>query len=76
MESKGYKTRVFEYVAGLHDFEQFYRDIYRKAYFHATKHSDHVAELMKEWKRRSIDDTDYLVVIKGSVDGLLSQEVP
>ncbi|MCG2590667.1 hypothetical protein [Rhodohalobacter sulfatireducens] len=76
MENLGHKTKIFEYVAGLHDYEQYYRDIYRKAYFHATKHAEQVAQLMEEWKKKSVDDPDYIVVLKGAVDGLLSGKMP
>jgi hypothetical protein len=76
MEKRGYKTKIFEYVVGLHDFEQFYRDIYRKAFFHATKHPDLVAESLTFWKKESAYDKDYIVMIKGVIDGLLSYEKP
>lgn len=76
MEKEGYKTKIFEYVGGLHDFEQYYRDIYRKAFFHSTKHLSQVAELIEHWKKRSIEDPDYTVIVKGAVDGLLSKKKP
>lgn len=76
MEKEGYKTKIFEYVGGLHDFEQYYRDIYRKAFFHSTKHVAQVAELMDEWKMHSFEDLDYKVMVKGAIDGLLSEKKP
>lgn len=76
MEEAGYKTKIFEYVGGLHDFEQYYRDIYRKAFFHSTKHLSQVAELIEHWKKRSLEDPDYTVIVKGAVDGLLSKKKP
>jgi len=76
MELKGYKTMVYEYVVGLHDYEQYYRDIYRKAFFHATKHPGHVAESVTLWKQQSEHDTDYQVALKGAIDGLLSDDQP
>lgn len=76
MKQRGYKTKIFEYVVGLHDFEQYNKDIYRKAYFHATKHPDLVAENMSYWKSKSNTDEDFKVMIKGAVDGLLSKDNP
>lgn len=76
MEQKGYKTKVFEYVVGLHDYEQYYRDIYRKAFFHATKHPSHIAESIALWKQQSMQDVDYKVALKGAIDGLLSEDQP
>ena len=76
MEQRGYKTKVFEYVVGLHDYEQYYRDIYRKAYFHATKHPGHVADSVAFWKQQAAHDSDYQVALKGAIDGLLSDDQP
>lgn len=76
MEARGYQTKVFEYVVGIHDYEQYNKDLYRKAFFHATKHPQHVAENLAKWKELSNSDNDYRVMIKGAVDGLLSSESP
>lgn len=76
MEANGFQTKVFEYVVGLHDFEQYYKDLYRKAFFHATKHPQQVAENLGKWKVLSNSDSDYRVMIKGAVDGLLSNDSP
>ena len=75
MENKGYKKKNFNYVAGLHDYEQYYQDVYRKSFFHATKHKEKIANLLDDWKVASSTDTDYLVAIKGAVDGFLSKEI-
>lgn len=74
MEQRGYKTKVFDYVVGLHDYEQYYRDIYRKAYFHATKHPEYIADSVALWKEKSGKDPDYLIALKGALDGLLSED--
>lgn len=76
MEANGYQRKVFEYVVGLHDYEQYYKDLYRKAFFHATKHPQQVAENLARWKVLSNSDNDYRVMIKGAVDGLLSDDSP
>ena len=76
MAEMGFKTKVFEYVVGVHDYEQYYRDIYRKAYFHAAKHTSQVAESLTLWKEKSESDPDYRVALKGAIDGLLTADEP
>lgn len=76
MEEAGFKTKIFEYVVGVHDYEQYYKDIYRKAYFHAAKHTSHVAESISVWKEKSETDSDYLAALKGAIDGLLAADQP
>jgi hypothetical protein len=73
MMTKGLKKKNFDYVIGLHDYEQFYKDVYRTAYFHATKHKEKVANLLADWKKASETDPDYLVAVKGAMDGFLSE---
>ncbi len=76
MEKKGYKTEVMEYVIGLHDYQQCYYDLYRKAFFHAVKHPKEVGENISAWKELSLADDDYRVMLNGAIDGLLSKESP
>lgn len=54
-------------VAGLHDFEQSFRDIYRTAYTHALKHPNHViAPCLAAWERLSEYDPDFYVALFGA----------
>ncbi len=76
MEKKKLKALVFEYVAGLHDFEQYYRDIYRKTYFHSYKHMHQLFMVIEDWKKESNRDSDYKVALKGALDGLMSLDEP
>lgn len=57
-------------VCCLHDYEQYYRDIYRKAYLHARKHRDFMPLLMPVWERLQMADADYQVALCGARDGL------
>lgn len=61
-------------IYGLHDFEQFYFDIYRTCFLHSQKHSKLIEEFAKRWIRFSENDKDFLVAIKGMTDGLLYGE--
>ena len=56
---------------GLHDYEQWYRDIYRKAFVHAYKHSkEFVEQLLKGWVSLMGQDNDFLVAVAGLCKGL------
>lgn len=70
MESLGYGARRSHRLYGVHDFEQFYVDIYRKALVHAAKHPQWAAEMFSIWKATSASDPDSCVALRGAVDGL------
>jgi hypothetical protein len=67
----GYPSRRVADVFGLHDFEQYYLDLYRKSVVHAQKHSYFVPNLIERCTRYLHKDTDYLVILKGLWDGLI-----
>ncbi len=58
-------------ILALHDFEQYYRDIYRKAFVHAHKHADQMPHLEPLWQRLADQDPDYEVALWGLRDGRL-----
>jgi hypothetical protein len=58
-------------VACLHDYEQYYRDVYRKAFLHARKHREFMHLLMPVWEKLQEVDGDYRVALCGARDGLL-----
>jgi len=70
----GHPSRVVGEVVGLHDFEQSYRDLYRKAFTHAHKHRSRACQIIDRCAERHAVDQDFLVVLKGVWDGLLSAE--
>lgn len=71
MVSKGCKKEYTETVTAIHDFEQYYRDIYRTCFIHAVKHPE-VFKLLKKWQKISEQDFDFKVAIKGALDGYLN----
>lgn len=76
MAKSGYKRKRVEVVAGVHDYEQFYKDVYRKCYVHAVKHQEEVLELLPKWSVLSKTDETYNVATFGAFDGLkLDQKV-
>ena len=75
MQRAGYEYIAQGVFVGLHDFEQYYRDIYRTAFFHAQKHGKYVPRLRPYWERMSDIDTDFAVALRGVGDGALVREV-
>jgi hypothetical protein len=52
-------------VIGLHDFEQFYADIFRTGIAHYHKHNQHLKIFLKCWQKKAKDDYDFQVFLKG-----------
>ena len=69
MIEKGYESAEFWLPIGIHDFEQYYSDLYRKAYAYSGKFKHSSSEIIDKWKILSNDD-DFKVCLKGIQDGL------
>ncbi len=65
MASSGFPWLQKEIVVGLHDYEQYYKDIYRKAIVHTRKHWHHLQHLNAFWQRFASEDPDYQVALWG-----------
>ncbi|MBH8566032.1 hypothetical protein I8748_28375 [Nostoc sp. CENA67] len=72
MEALGFPSMEIQTVFGIHDYEQYYVDIYRKAFVHANKHSEWITHLIERWKAQASHDFDYLIALRGLYDGLMS----
>jgi len=70
MGELGHPSRRVSPMLGLHDFEQYYRDLYRKSFVHAKKHAELVPQLVERCSRNLHDDPDFSVILKGLRDGL------
>jgi hypothetical protein len=70
MASKGFPFLEIPQVLGLHDYEQWYRDVYRKAFFHAHKFSRAVRCWEPLWERLANDDPDFRIALLGLHAGL------
>jgi hypothetical protein len=70
-EKEGIENIIYECVLSIHDYEQWYRDIYRKAYVHANKHGNmYVESFLKYWSRMMNEDLDYKVALVGLCHGI------
>lgn len=61
-------------LVGLHDYEQYYRDLYRKAFLHMRKHGGRSSGLLQAWQAGAQQDPDYLAALAGAADALLWRE--
>jgi len=69
MRSQGYPFLKIDMVVGLHDYEQYFHDVYRKAFFHAHKHSSDLFYWESMWRNLSHFDDDFKVALEGAKDG-------
>lgn len=69
MKKDGFSWIVMENIVGIHDYEQYYTDIYRKSFIQAKKHFEQVSGILSDWKEKSIQDKDFLVALYGFEDG-------
>ena len=50
---------------GLHDFEQHYHDIARKAFIHSKKHIEHISDYIQFWQASLRKDQDFRAALFG-----------
>jgi hypothetical protein len=74
MVEYGYPSRSISKTLGIHDFDQYFRDLYRKAFVHANKHEDLLVELIRRCKSLMETNPDFRIILKGIVDGIGFQD--
>jgi hypothetical protein len=65
MAARGHRLVEVKSVIGLHDYEQFYRDIYRKGFFHAQKHAHYGSYLTDLWVKCAASHPDFQIALLG-----------
>jgi hypothetical protein len=65
MHSQGFYLDITDVICGLHDFEQYYSDIFRKGFAHGIKHSTLLPVLLPYWQRMSSRDRDFKILLAG-----------
>lgn len=74
-EKNKLKRVTAPFAIGLHDFEQYYRDVYRIFFLHAHKRSREVLLKVNEWKEKGIIlENDYMLASEAIFDGVRSKE--
>lgn len=69
MTASGHQWQQIDFVVGLHDFRQYYCDIYKKCFLQAHKHTRHISLVESYWESQKLKDTDFLVALSGLNDG-------
>jgi hypothetical protein len=67
---QGMPSRYISAVTALHDFEQYYKDLYRKAYVHAIKHQNLAGKLIQRSIENKEQDKDFQVILRAVLDGI------
>lgn len=70
MGDLGYPSRYISPIICLHDFEQYYSDVYRKSYVHAVKHEKNLSKILTNAARHKDHDADYRIILKAVYDSL------
>lgn len=69
----GVEPAPFGITIGIHDYEQLYSDIYRKAFVFAFKHRERLKKYIYYWSKYINQDLDFLVAITGLYKGIFSK---
>ena len=69
MSALGFPWVQQDVLVGIHDFEQYYSDIYRKSFLQAHKHQWILPDIERFWKGMCVDDQDYEVALWGLRSG-------
>ncbi|MEM1410607.1 MAG: hypothetical protein AAGG79_07690 [Pseudomonadota bacterium] len=70
---QGMVWRAVPYVAGLHDFGQANRDIFRKSFTHSHKHLHLLPQMIAGLRRRAGEDADFGVALQGIAEGFRAE---
>ncbi len=70
MAMAGYPWMQCDAVVGIHDFEQYYRDIFRKCFLQGKKHKELISYILDYWLKQSLTDEDFKVGLLGLLYGL------
>lgn len=63
MREVGLRTVEIDDVLGLHDHEQYYRDIFRKVFTHTRKHERYMTYVERYWARMAATDLDLRIAL-------------
>jgi hypothetical protein len=69
MSANGYPWQQIDLIVGLHDFKQYYGDIYKKCFLQAHKHTEFVSLAEPYWDSKKDVDNDFRVALLGVRSG-------
>jgi len=70
MKQQGFPKKRVNFLIGLHDFEQSFKDIFRKCFIQAHKHQEYAEIPVTYWPEAKNEDEDFKIALKGFTDGL------
>lgn len=70
MKNDEYSWLTVPCLIGIHDFEQYYRDIFRKCFVQAHKHEYHADLFLSVWRKKASIDKDYWIALHGFAAGV------
>jgi hypothetical protein len=76
MGIKGFGFFQSRRLVGVHDYAQWFRDIYAKAYLHAHKHAELLTLFEPAWRALAAEDADFRVALAAMGDALDACDVP
>jgi hypothetical protein len=76
LRSQGHPWLQTRDLVGLHDFEQYYRDIYRKCFVQAHKHREFLEYPKQYWLAMESADPDFLLATLAIADGVKAARAP
>ena len=74
MSKQGYPWLQCDVLVGIHDFEQYYEDIYRKCFLQAHKHSYLIPLIEPYWIEKSSEDLDFKIAVMALNSGKIFSE--
>jgi hypothetical protein len=74
--SQGLHQRKTSIFVGIHDFYQYFHDVYRKCYLQAHKHSGYLEYPVRMWEELASTNADFLVALLAVQDGRLEETAP
>lgn len=76
MRAKGFSFHQSRRIIGLHDFEQYFVDVYLKAYLHSKKHANLMHLTEPVWQYLARDDVDFQLALIALGDARLDESPP
>ena len=74
MSKQGYPWLQCDVLVGIHDFEQYYEDIYRKCFLQAHKHGYLIPLIEPYWIEKSREDLDFKIAVMALNSGKIFSE--
>jgi hypothetical protein len=71
MKEAGFPWKQVPYIVGIHDFEQSYRDVFRKNFVQAHKHLYRAELLLTVFRKHLHEDKDFEIALKGFNSGVV-----